>query len=312
MFVRFLGFTLSALPIYSLDLFMRELADRPIAWSENNGPGRFLFVDTKFDEQYYLGLIVTVKDQRRFCQLREGGTDRLQIMVNEPDQTSRLMEFNFFVINRISQVGLYQHYYQSCSLREGMKELGNLYRDLLLGHREVYVKELLDQGASKIRANELARQHFHGALRYTQLVSPADFQEMLNELSSITALELEYTSLRVEQPTYAQLSQYVKRESHKIVFNRQFTAGSGLIRAIMSLVETDKPDSGKVTGSDESGIERVIRIDNNPYTFGEFDFDEIVEKIHQLNIKEFHQSWVISKLLSTCREQSELFETEAQ
>lgn len=181
------------------------------------------------------------------------------------------------------------------------KHISNIFEEGELDENSVV--SILEITASDGKKYKTA--HYH-------LVSPADFQEMLNELSSITALELEYTSLRVEQPTYAQLSQYVKRESHKIVFNRQFTAGSGLIRAIMSLVETDKPDSGKVTGSDESGIERVIRIDNNPYTFGEFDFDEIVEKIHQLNIKEFHQSWVISKLLSTCREQSELFETEAQ
>lgn len=312
MLVRFVGFDLTPADSYPLDDFMRDLAARPISWSEDNGPGRFLFIDDQTDDNYYLGLVVTVKDQRRFCQLQENGTDALEIVVNEPDQTKRLMEFNFFVVNRVTNIGLYQHYHQSCSLREGMKVLGQLYRTYLQGYRDVYVTKLVDEGASQHRAESVARNHYKGSLKYTQLISPADLETMLDELSNISSLELEYSTLRVDQTAYTQLSDFAKKETHKVVFNRQIGTGKRLVDAIMSSINSTKPDSGRVTGTDESGWERIIRIDSNPYTFGEFDFDEVAANIHQLNIRQFGNSWVVNQLLGICRERQELFETETQ
>lgn len=312
MIVRFVGFNLTPADSYSIDQFMHDLAARPISWSDENGPGRFLFIDNQSDDDYYLGLVATVKDQRRFCQLQENGTDALEIVVNEPDQTKRLMEFNFFVVNRITNIGLYQHYHQSCSLREGMKVLGQHYRDYLQGYREAHVTKLVGEGVSQHRAESAARNHYKGSLKYTQLISPADLETMLDELSNISSLELEYSTLRVQQTAYTQLSNFAKKETHKVVFNRQNGVGKRLIDAIMSSINAKSPDSGRVIGTDESGWERIIRIDSNPYTFGEFDFDEVAAKIHQLNIKQFGQSWVVGQLLSICRERQELFETESQ
>ena len=75
---------------------------------------RLLFLNTHHNPTYYVGLVVTVKDHRTYCELLKSG-GLMSVKVNALDHDSNLMEFNFFVYNKTTGAGLYQYYHQSCS-----------------------------------------------------------------------------------------------------------------------------------------------------------------------------------------------------
>lgn len=94
---------------------------------------RNVFIDCA-DIGYYKGLILTVKDQKAYCKL-QGSVDDLEIKVENLSGHDKLIEFNFFVINKSTGKGLYQFYYQSTSLskfKEILKRQFLGYRAILL------------------------------------------------------------------------------------------------------------------------------------------------------------------------------------
>lgn len=66
-------------------------------------------------------------------------------------------------------------------------------------------------------------------------------------------------------------------------------------------------EDGKVVGVDSDGIDRVLRITDNPDNFGEYDYDAVAPKINSLDIDEFEKSWVITELLAKCTEYKHIF-----
>src|SRR5690606_18042610 len=120
--VRFLGFHISSPESIPLSELMSSLSKQATSYEGIDEPGRFLFVDSDSDDSYYLGLIVTVKSQRTFCERRET-CKSFKVVVSKLSEDCNIIEFNFFVINKASGVGLYQHYHQSGSHGQGMRPI---------------------------------------------------------------------------------------------------------------------------------------------------------------------------------------------
>ncbi len=57
---------------------------------------RMVFSERKGD--YYRGLLLTIKDQKKFCEMQKKG-ETLKIKVRSLAQGSDLVEFNFFVVH---------------------------------------------------------------------------------------------------------------------------------------------------------------------------------------------------------------------
>jgi hypothetical protein len=111
----------------SLDQFIAHLAtlkDVPVKF---NSYDRLLYVGDKGD--YYLGLFLTVKDQRKFCEIQQDGGE-FTITVRSLEERSNLMDFNFFIVNKNTGRGIYQHYHQSCSANQFGVFLQRQYDDL--------------------------------------------------------------------------------------------------------------------------------------------------------------------------------------
>ncbi len=114
--VRFLGFNFSIdSKSLTLDDYVNNMIGRHGQSYKLSEHDRFLYFNSTYSENYYVGLLVTVKDQKTFCELvRNSG--KLVVRVNELDENTNLMDFNFFIINKVTGLGVYQYYHQSCSL----------------------------------------------------------------------------------------------------------------------------------------------------------------------------------------------------
>ena len=273
--VRFLGFSFSA---DTTTLSLREYVDYMV---KNHGQAhelgehnRFLFFNTTHSKKYYVGLLVTVKDQKTFCELvkRSG---KLVVKVNELDGDSNLMDFNFFVINKTTGFGIYQHYHQSCSVNSFgyfNNRRFSEYRDSKV-HAEISAIPEHKLTASKERA---IRRKFKGYLKWEILVRKEKLKDLIEELERVKAFEYSFAALTVEEPEFKPLKQYVKKERTTLAFSPKSPVKL-LAETITSIVTKNRIDSGKVVGVDCDGIERVLRITNNPDNFGEYSYESLSE-----------------------------------
>lgn len=123
----------------TLEDFFKHLAklkDVETAYANYN---RLLYVGERGN--YYLGLFITIKDQRRSPEIKnESGV--YKINVRSLEEGTNLVDFNFFVINKTTQRGLYQHYHHSCSLNQFGIFCQRQYEDLKQARIDAELKDV--------------------------------------------------------------------------------------------------------------------------------------------------------------------------
>jgi hypothetical protein len=306
MHVRLLGFNFRA---EGSGLTLQTFADYIHAQrgrSHDLGPHkRLLFVNSTHSSKYYVGLLVTVKDQKTFCELVESG-GKLTVKVNELDADSNLMDFNFFVLNKLNGLGLYQYYHQSCSLNS----FGYYCASRFSEHR----KDAIESALACVSEEELTsskdrhiRQSHSARLKWEILVRKEKLKDLIEELARVKAFEYSFASLTAKEPEFKPIENFVRKETKKL----SFTTGSPVnkIASVLSnFVNGHQIDSGKVIGMDSEGIERILRITDNPDNFGEYSYDDIAPRINSLDTAAFERSWIIQELIAKCSQNKHIFE----
>lgn len=306
--VRFLGFSFkSEASTLSLDEYidyMLDQHDKPYKLGEHN---RFLFFNKTYDKKYYVGLLVTVKDQKTFCELvKKSG--KLVVKVNELDGNSNLMDFNFFVINKATGFGMYQHYHQSCSLNSFGYFNYRRFSEYRKSKVDVEIAEIADVTDAKERA---IKRKYKGFLKWEILVRKERLKDLIEELKRVKAFEYTFAALTVDEPEFKPIKEFVKKERKAWAFSPR-TPIQKLAKAISDMVGSKNIESGKVIGVDSDGIDRVLRITDNPDNFGEYSYDEVAPRINALDVTEFEKSWIVQELLDRCREYKHIFEAKVR
>ncbi|SHH39732.1 hypothetical protein SAMN05216361_0033 [Marisediminitalea aggregata] len=310
MLVRFVGFSIEVPDSLPLSELMASMASDYANFESADDIGRFMFIDDTSNDDYYLGLVVTVKNQRTFCELKEN-SGAFKIQVNSLEDDSRIMDFNFFVINKASGVGLYQHYHQSCSIGQAMRSMKKKFLRLKEVRKEAKKVEVLESGKSEGAATKAAGRQYKGTFKWQVLISRESLPSLLSEMEKIKSLEFDFAYLEPEARYFSQLSGYVRKQRKKFSFSTS-APFSGVLEAVVSSVEQaigqDEAEQGKVFATDGDGIDRIIRIQNQPDNFGEYDYDELASHISELEVSDFASSWVTEKLIEICIEHDEIFE----
>lgn len=304
--VRLLGFTSEITdtadksPI-SMDSFMEHLIDDQDTATSIGAHGRLLYVDKHTDSDYFLGIVITVKDQKRYCELLQNGK---KFTIKVTDLENKMMDFNFFVLNKKSGIGLYQHYHQSCGINSFFHILSskfNQFKNNLI-ESEVNKEENIGTNANMRKI----KKKFRGSIGNSILVKKDKLEKLIAELEKIKSFEFEYTYLDIKEPEFQPIRDVVKKERKKYIFEKG-GATSIISSAVGKFVKNNQLDEGKITGIDVDGNERIYRIMNNPDNFGELDYDDIAEKLNELDISNFQTSWVIKELLKACNKNSHIF-----
>lgn len=308
--VRLLGFSLTSdCEPLSFDDYVNHMISehgKPHELGEHN---RFIFFNTTHSEAYYVGLVVTAKDQKTFCEL-VNKSGKFVVKVNELDANSSLMDFNFFVINKKTGFGMYQYYHQSLSLNSfgyfNAQFFSKLRDDRV--RAEISATPNNERTASKEKSIKIK---YKGRLSWEILVRKENLKDLIEELQRVKAFEYCFASLTADEPEFKPLKNDVRKERTKLTFYPKSSVKS-LASAISNIVNKLDVNSGKVIGTDMDGIERVLQITNNPDNFGEYSYDDLAPKINSLNVDDFEKSWVIQELLDKCNEYKHIFEVKAK
>jgi hypothetical protein len=310
MLVRLVGFQLKVegKGVLTLASFSSTLAAVSPGVPGEDSSRRILCLNNQHNPEYCAGLVVTVKDQRTYCELVNSGGSLL-VKVNELNHGSNLMEFNFFVFNKATGAGLYQHYHQSCSANS----FGDLTKRRFSDFKKTSRQSAFDAAGDNATEAEKKRiqSEFENKLSFSVLVRKEALKALIAEMKRVKAFQYALAIPEVPQDAFAPLKPFIRMKSERLTFAVN-TPTNSVADAIEAFVSGNFLQSGSIEAVDEDGIDRVIKIMDNPDSFGEYDFDDLVPKLNKLNLTNFEQSWVIEELISKCKENVAAFEYEVK
>lgn len=306
MLVRILGISFEPKAIITLKELFSYLFNKADEQIEMNNVNRLIVVDQKSDSKYFIGVVVTIKDQRRFCELAKEQGKMLIKVVNLKKQQS-IMDFNFFIVNKKTGFGLYQHYHQSCSIGQFAFMLSNRYREIADGR----IRNDMEK-ASKVndRIEKTIKKKYAGKLNWNILVRKENLKNILLELQKIKSFEFDFMHLESDEPIYRPLRNNVRKERRKFTFIRNSPIQL-LSSEISKIANRLNLHDGKVFGEDVDGISRAIRIMDNPDNYGEYEYDDVALKLNNLDLSSISKSWVIKELLNRALQFKHIFEISA-
>jgi len=307
--VRLVGFTFeieNRSRQLSMEAFARHVGTAAAAMEAEGGDRRLLFMNADHDADYFVGLVVTVKDHRAFCQL-VNEQDGMKLKVSDVADGSHLMDFNFFVLNKKTLNGLYQHYHQSCSPGAFAQLCAVRFREYRVALADEAVRALPEPVTAAAEAR--ARSPFAGLLHSAVIVRKDALEKMIRELKRVKSFQYSLAVPAVVEEDFKPLTPWIKKETHKISFETKSPV-DGIATAVANAVARLGISRGRVEGEDQDGIERVLRIVDNPDTFGEYEYDDVAARINDLNLSQFHESWAIQELLKKAHENKHILAVE--
>lgn len=297
--VRLYGFTLEAGHTNSS---LNDLYDHMELFSGNADNTRTnerrIYFSKDADPTFARGLIVTVKDQKAFCKLiDENG--RLVISVENLQGDDKLMEFNFFVVNKTNGIGLYQQYHHSCSLGVFGAYLKERYRTISEGAANQAIAALRHQGQHTNRRETAIRRAHRGGLSVATLVHRGNLAAVLRQFMRIKSFEYEFAQLDAIREVAQPLQPYVTRRKEKVTFEPRYAVVT-IANAIHNAVIAIQPKSGRVHVETEEGDLLSVKLADIPEHFGEYDYDDIASQLDNLDTADFAQHRTFTELQNVC------------
>lgn len=302
--VNFMGFSISCTSAITLNDFFEYLEKKKSTKYNLGTYDRLYFVNTTANDNYHVGLFVTVKDQKKFCELSKKD-DKLEIIVNNIGKNRNLMDFNFFIVNKKNGLGIYQYYHNSCSTNQFCYFCNRIYNEI---NGKTQQKEISSYGGADITNKEKRKieKKYSGTLKWELLVRKEGLPELMKELDKIKSFEFDFAYLQAKEHEFKPLEKFVKKERRKLSFVQKSPA-QFITTEICSLADKLNIKTGRVFGQDVDGIERIIHIYDNLDNFGEYEYDDVAERLNALDMDKFEESWVTRELLSASESHNHIF-----
>lgn len=298
---RFLGFSISLdSEKLSFDTFMQAMGEElhhTVPALENSV--RNIYFDCKHNDEFYFGMVVTIKDQKKFCKGRALDGD-FTFDVVDLAQAEKVLDFNYFIISKETGFGLYQYYHHSCAARQFgkiIKDLFSSYRTSLVTAARLSKVAEQQHELSKKQSTEINKEH-RANLNFSILVRPDNLEQILNEYSKIKCFEFEYSTLTPDIQAATPLVDQVLKKRERLRFHTP-TNVRDLAAGIANFSKGHNLSSGKVIVENEVGDEFPMRLFNMPDYFAVYDYDELADYLVNIKASEFHKSRIMGLLLET-------------
>ncbi|MEE3913916.1 hypothetical protein V2I80_12740 [Pseudomonas viridiflava] len=262
---------------------------------------RTFYLDTTSNSEFYLGLVATFKDRKKYLEFTQGGTG-FHIKVSDIKGNSKQMEFNFFVVSKSNGLGLFQYYRGSCSANTFGEYLKRKYKNVSAQSRDLSINTLKVRGEHTIKAEKGIRRTHAKGLKFGLLIRSEDISTTLSRYKSIKAVSYDLIAIQSNQSVATPISGYAKRIRQRVTFKPKvqtslIAIGIGLMKGIADM------NTARVEAVDSDGDTVSLRVMNMPENFGEQDFDDLAQELDNLNVVDFAGHAIFQKLINVCTTQ---------
>ncbi|MCG7576492.1 MULTISPECIES: hypothetical protein [unclassified Halomonas] len=297
--VKYVGIKLkSDCAAISSEEFYEELESISGLIVESPSAERHFYFDNTTRDGYLLGLVVTLKDQRRFCKasLDDG---ELTLKTEDLIGDDKLVDFNFLAIRKDTRKGVYQYYHNSCSANvfgDVCKKIFYNKKELLI-HDEYLVLAPGEAAYDNSKQYKKAQKKYAGRPKFAILIDSREVDQIIRSYRKVK--ELDVTFEAVESPTDAAIAARQLSDSVSLKYRIGVVEDvENIAQAARQLCNTLGFLRGKAVAEDEFGEERIINLINCPHDFGQEDFDELAYRVDELKASEFCDNDILDDLIS--------------
>ncbi|MGM0825370.1 MAG: hypothetical protein ACQEUY_11675 [Pseudomonadota bacterium] len=296
--VKYVGIKLNSdCPNINSENFYEELERISGVIVESPSSERHFYFDNTTREGFLLGLVVTLKDQRRFCKARMDGGE-LTLKTEDLIGEDKLVDFNFFAIRKDTKKGIYQYYHNSCSANT----FGDVCKKIFYEKKQSLILDEYLQLApgeapfNNLKQHEKAKQKYAGRPKFAILIDSREVDQIIRSYRKVK--ELDVTFEAVESPTDAAIAARQLSDSVSLKYRIGVTEDvDNIAQAARQLCNTFGFLRGKAVAEDEFGEERIVNLIKCPHDFGQEDFDDLAYRVDELKASEFVENDILDDLI---------------
>lgn len=240
-----------------------------------------LLIDTPASHPDYIsGLFLTIKDAKAFCGLKGKG-GKLEMSAKSLEAGTAMSDFNFFVLNRKTCRGLYQHYHQSKAATTFCRELGYKYSE----YREQLIKEEASKLLTENRrlseggAIRKAKKKFARFMESNIITRPESMPDLIQDLRMLNKLVIEPKSYKNYTKFARSHTGLLKRVKQTLYFEKHQNVLSECKDFAASLIKTGQLKSATAVGLDINGNEATLKLNNDYQVLTYYDYNDVVAAI---------------------------------
>lgn len=250
-------------------------------------------------DDFWRGLVLTVKDMKKFTKIvTSSGEIRLDI--HKLEKNEHIADFNFFIIDKTTGCGMYQHYHNSCSL--------NIF-NAINKDRYLKIKNRLHEDAKVQLENEKktlkqvrnALKIFNETIECSIIERSGSFIDRVSLMKSAKEAEIEFEILDTTKDEFVAVRHHLRRLKYQLFFDKESPMNL-LIDGLTQTLKGAKLKKAKVVGIDEHGNDAVYKLLNDFDRFGSFDYEAMVPAL-SLNrdkvTESINENLIISKLIES-------------
>ncbi len=302
--VRLYGFSVKQGSLPLSEFFTTVLKQFEGKKTKYRGEQRILYTAEKGD--CFVGLLLTVRDQKRYCELEEGSSG-FKIKVRELEGTNRLVEFNFFAVHKKSGNGLFQHYRGSFGLMPFCFYLKSKHAEECKNRRDDALRKAGESPSSQTSNAKEIRRRFSTSLEVLPLFKPADFEKLVRAMRAISAVSFSCEHFVLNNAIFSPSKKAVKKERHTITFEKKHSVLGALKNSIVKAAkQTVTFDGLAVAGVDEFGHEATYQLDSNLECFGVYEFDDVADNL-DLDLENIANSPIVEMMMQSISSNSVYF-----
>lgn len=227
-------------------------------------------------ENYWGGVLLTIKDMKAFCKIKKNGV-RFTVTPEELQDNASMVDFNFFIIHPETGRGLYQHYHQSPASNTFCQVCQRQYNFYKTGLIEA---DLNEAGGDALTENQKVeiKKKYKGRLTYNTLVRPDSFEDCLDQINRALSFSFELDTITANERQFTAATEFADRLTHKVIFTKK-TWTESVRESIAATIRNDPLKRATIKGIDNLGEEVVFKLTNDYAYFDEADYHELISSV---------------------------------
>ncbi|QLS63053.1 hypothetical protein [Citrobacter sp. RHBSTW-00881] len=245
------------------------------------------------DGNYYSGLVLTYKNQTKNC-LSTIKNGMFEIKVEDLKGDDKLVNFNFFCINKKSLKGLYLYYRGSCSLNSLFSSWQS-YSNFVIRKKIRNEISALGKNPDQTKVDNINKK-YEQRLEFKVIIDKSSLVSMLTSFSQIKSATFKFDSVDFTKSEMIGIEQFTRNTEVTFNISDSDKPKVGQIANSINQMVTKIKDisKGVVTVVDHSKNERLIDLINSPCFFSEYDFDTIAQSVNGLKNDNYVNNAIIS------------------
>jgi hypothetical protein len=219
--------------------------------------------------KYWVGVVLKIKDQERFCQVSASG-GKLTLTAQDLAEGSKMAEVNFFLLNPATGNGIYQFYHQSTWVVRFNHTCRLAVNAHVLDKQRQLEKRGQDENLTKKQIAELKKAEDRDLVSEVVL-KKEQFNELVDALAVVRKVTIRDDSLA--RPEMGAISSNANRAALSFTYTKD-SPFSRIKESIVDFANKHHPWRMKVEGALADGSQEIINLTSNKDYFDECDFDE--------------------------------------